>query len=233
MSSTTSSSLNVQLTDASLQQRLAIGVTSKAGAKGSLTRLATVLEQHCRSPTDKAAVIREVRLAQLELQKQYLQLQRLQEELNALDKQAAAQGCTLERYEAERQAVDGLQQELATAQAQQSCKRDLESLAEIALSKYPVSQRQLQTELRAVEEEIATTQKQWKQAQAEYNLRTAQVQNLLQSVMDLKQSLSEPVEDLLPVKSNNDNDEGDEEVEDDMDVEPTDVTNDDALYTDL
>ena len=224
-------SLDLPLTDASLQQRLAIGVTSQAGAKGSLTRLATNLPQLLASGASKQTMIREIQLAQLEMRKLVLVMQRQEHEIYHLKDQATANRITQEHYQAERAHVQQLRQQLATAQAQQSCKRDLEALAEFALQKYPVAPAQLQAELNHVTAQMIQAQQQLAQAEAEYKLRTAQVQNLLQSIMDLRQCLTEPVENLV-VSEQKDN----VETEHDMEVEPMtteEAAADDALYTDL
>ena len=221
--------LDLSLTDSSLQQRLALGVTSQTGAKGSLTRLASTLPN---ASSNKTIMRRDISLAQVEMRKLILQLQRTKQELHDLQQHAAANGITPEHYQVELQHVQRLRMQLATAQAQQSCKRDLEALAEFAIQKYPVSQTQLQLELDSINTDMHRAKQQLAQAQAEYNMRSSQVQHLLHGIMDLKQCLTEPVENLV-VAGGDDDDDDDTNAQDDMDVEATEAGTDDALYTDL
>jgi hypothetical protein len=213
---TTSSPLDLPLTDASLQQRLALGVTSQTGARGSLTRCAVLLLSKAGNTTtttassSKAAVVRELKLAQMEMNKLYSMIQRCEHELqcrtttNSDDmtrtnpNESASSSSSLEAtLQAETQGVQELRRQLARAQAKQSRRQEYEAAATIVLAEYPTGSRWLSHQLALVETQLAETRHKLQQAQSEFLSRQAQVQNLLQSLFDLRKSLLNDNDDVL------------------------------------
>lgn len=264
--------------DTSLLCRLSLGSTSQSGSRGSLTRCAVRLghfvaqQQQQQEPppkegeppdderatavvvsssTEVTEVVHELQLAQLELTKLFLQLERYQSEnKEALLPQdtdeevdVSYQNDVTQQLAKERQSVQELRRELQQAQLAQSCLEEYESLAKMTSSRHPTSRRILQSNVQAVEAELKETQHKLGTLHGQLQVRRAQFQLLMQSMLDLKQSLQEPLE----------LDEGEKQQQDDDskmqidDMEGTLTTkkgeekpeegeeddNDEALYNDL
>jgi uncharacterized protein involved in exopolysaccharide biosynthesis len=85
----------------------------------------------------------------------------------------------------------------------------------------------LQDQLKAVQDEYEETEKALGKATADVAVRNAQFQSLMQSLLDLKQSLTEPLEQTTATV------QGDDKLSP-MDIEPAEKGGEDAeLYGDL
>jgi uncharacterized protein involved in exopolysaccharide biosynthesis len=129
-----------------------------------------------------------------------------------------------------RAAVEELLDQTKQAASTQSCLTEYESLAVLAVQRHPVSSRALQDQLKAVQDDYEETEKALAKATADVAVRNSQFQSLMQSLLDLKQSLTEPLEQRTTTRPGDAND--DKPLP--MDIEPAEKGEEDAeLYGDL
>ena len=221
------------------QQRLSAGLGLSGGARGSLTRTVGKLidwqqqqQQQAADATDqddgesaRDNLVRELQLMELEMTKLILMHQRQQLELREASKINDLSGD--DELATNRAAVEELLDQTKQAASTQSCLTEYESLAVLAVQRHPVSSRALQDQLKAVRDEYEETGKALGKATADVAVRNAQFQSLMQSLLDLKQSLTEPLEQTTTAKPGDDKPSP-------MDVEPAEKGEGDAeLYGDL
>lgn len=177
--------------DEAIEERLTVGLGNKGGARGSLTKCVGRLAAQDINPAD---LHREVSLVQLELHKLVQMRQR--------NEQETAQIESLEpQIQQEYEKVQQLRQQLTQASTAQSCLQEYETLAKLAFTRHKTSRKVLEAQLVALKEEYQTIIKESREATAQEAVRTAQFQLLMQCMLDLKQSLKEPLEELVPSQS--------------------------------
>jgi hypothetical protein len=227
------------------QQRLSAGLGLAGGARGSLTRTVGKLtdwqqqqQQQAAETTAKDAgddgessrdnLVRELQLMELEMTKLILMHQRQELELREASKMNDRNGD--DELATNRAAVEELLDQTKQAASTQSCLTEYESLAVLAVQRHPVSSRALQDQLKAVQDEYEETEKSLAKATADVAVRNAQFQSLMQSLLDLKQSLTEPLEQTTTTGSG----DADDDKPLPMDIEPAEKGEEDAeLYGDL
>jgi chromosome segregation ATPase len=224
------------------QQRLSAGLGLAGGARGSLTRTVGKLtdwqqqqqqQQQAAEATDQDGgesardnLVRELQLMELEMTKLILMHQRQELELREASKMNDLSGD--DELATNRAAVEELLDQTKQAASTQSCLTEYESLAVLAVQRHPVSSRALQDQLKAVQDEYEETEKALGKATADVAVRNAQFQSLMQSLLDLKQSLTEPLEQTTTTTE-----QGDDKALP-MDVEPAEKGEEDGeLYGDL
>jgi chromosome segregation ATPase len=224
------------------QQRLSAGLGLAGGARGSLTRTVGKLtdwqqqqQQQAAETTDKDDgessrdnLVRELQLMELEMTKLILMHQRQELELREASKMNDRNGD--DELATNRAAVEELLDQTKQAASTQSCLTEYESLAVLAVQRHPVSSRALQDQLKAVQDEYKETEKALAKATADVAVRNAQFQSLMQTLLDLKQSLTEPLEQTTTTKPG----DADDDKPLPMDIEPGEKVEEDAeLYGDL
>ena len=131
--------------------------------------------------------IRELQFLQLELGKRIAMLQR-----QNLDTQALVDETTnnLQPYIAKEQdTVQTLEQNYQTAMSKQSHQMEYETLAQHIVTHHPTSSKTLHQQLDDLKQQIQTAQRQQASLSHNVHVRKAQFHLLLQSMMDLQQSL--------------------------------------------
>jgi hypothetical protein len=225
------------------QQRLSAGLGLAGGARGSLTRTVGKLtdwqqqqqqqqQQQADETTDqddgessRDNLVRELQFMELEMTKLILMHQRQELELREASKMNDLPGD--DELATNRAAVEELLDQTKQAASTQLCLTEYESLAVLAVQRHPVSSRALQDQLKAVQDEYEETEKALGKATADVAVRNAQFQSLMQSLLDLKQSLTEPLEQTTTTE------QGDDKALP-MDIEPAEKGEEDAeLYGDL
>jgi hypothetical protein len=240
---TTTKGVLVVPTPAIYQQRLSAGLGLAGGARGSLTRTVGKLtdwqqqqqQQQTAETTDKDDgetsrynLVRELQLMEVEMTKLILMHQRQELELREASKMNDRNGD--DELATNRAAVEELMDQTKQAASTQSCLTEYESLAVLAVQRHPVSSRALQDQLKAVQDEYEETEKALAKATADVAVRNAQFQSLMQSLLDLKQSLTEPLEETTTTKPG----DADDDKPLPMDIEPAEKAEGDAeLYEDL
>jgi hypothetical protein len=222
------------------QQRLSAGLGLAGGARGSLTRTVGKLtdwqqQQQAAETADKddgessrENLVRELQLMELEMTKLILMHQRQELELREASKMHDRNGD--DELATNRAAVEELLDQTKQAASTQSCLTEYESLAVLAVQRHPVSSRALQDQLKAVQDDYEETEKALAKATADVAVRNSQFQSLMQSLLDLKQSLTEPLEQTTATKTG----DADDDKPLPMDIEPAEKGEEDAeLYGDL
>lgn len=177
------------VTDSALQQRLEIGAISTNGARGSLTRCARSVLRTTADLSTKDECLRELQLLQLEMLNRVAVLERYDLDVAATDTSA------IEAEIAEEQAVvAALREELHQASSAQTSQMEYESLAKLVNTRHPTSRRVLQQQLDDLKAQHDEMQHELRQKEGQVKVREAQFHWFLQSMLDLKQSLTEPVE---------------------------------------
>jgi hypothetical protein len=238
----TTTAVMVVPTPAIYQQRLSAGLGLAGGARGSLTRTVGKLtdwqhyqqeqQQQAAETTDqddgessRDNLVRELQLMELEMTKLILMHQRQELELREASKRNDRNGD--DELATNRAAVEELLDQTKQAASTQSCLTEYESLAVLAVQRHPVSSRALQDQLKAVQDEYEDTEKALTKATADVAVRNAQFQSLMQSLLDLKQSLTEPLEQTTTSEAG-------DGTPLPMDIEPAEKGEEDAeLYGDL
>jgi hypothetical protein len=187
--------------------------TTKRGGRGTLTRSAQYLlvdllrapptprenknNSSTVSPRDAA---RELRLLQIEMNKMVLVLNRIQRETQQLNDDDDEQG--REREAASSNGTDGrddfkslsvrvhdLRRQVNTAQQAQACQAEYEALASLLHRRHAVPSSVLQSQIDAIDRQADAATRDLRHKQESLKVRTAQVSALVQSILDLKQSL--------------------------------------------
>jgi hypothetical protein len=188
---------NPEVSEEALQYRLALGATTAKGGRGTLSRSAHRLlsppsVEGKRSEKEDEELDRELRLLQIEMNKQLLILDRVKCEIRQLDEEQAAAGST---YSSSRlfsdlsQQVTSLRRQVSTAQQAQSCQVEYEALAALLHRRHATSFRALQSQAESLEKQIESASREVQHKQSTARVRSSQIQLLVQSIMDLKQSL--------------------------------------------
>jgi hypothetical protein len=197
----------IPLTYETLELRLAIGATSQNGARASITRCAVKLGQHVHNDnndsdedTKNSSILRELELAHLEMNKLYYMIHRHNhQDMKQLDDLMHADDDADDTSETTtatttREVVAALQKQLASMKSQQSCLEEYETLAKLAVSRHSVPRKTLQQQMDAVQQELDATSSSLRTLDGEHGVRRSQFQLLMQSMLDLKQSLGEPLQ---------------------------------------
>lgn len=233
-----------ELTHKILHHRLWVGLGNKGGAKGSLTKCVTRVGAALRNASDqnKEAAIRELEHQRMDLLKLVWMVQRNQLELSAL---RASIDTTKQQASDESVVVQEKRKELQKQLTVTACEREYEALAKLAATRHPTSRRALQQQLDCVSLKTRETEEAIQKTQKEVAIRQSQFQLLMQCVLDLKQSLQEPLdvsgvvevgETAMSQELKDDDDEKDENKQDAvnaMEVEPTVPAAEEDLYGDL
>jgi hypothetical protein len=249
---TAAATVLVPLTPEIYQQRLSAGLGLAGGARGSLTRTVGKLthwqqqQQQAAATTDNGDgddnardnLVRELQLMELEMTKLILMHQRQELELRQASKNndssigIGSTGSGDDELATNRAAVQELLNQTKQAANTQSCLTEYESLALLAVQRHPVSSRALQDQFKAVQDDFEATEKALIKATADVAVRNAQFHSLMQTLLDLKQSLTEPLEQpVVPVTEEGDDDDDDKPQP--MDVEPKEKGEEDDFYDDL
>jgi len=171
------------LTTDLLLHRLHAGLGIAGGARGSLTKCAA----SSHSKTD-------LQLQQIELTKLWLTVQRNAAELKELEQQQQA-ATTASAQEAQQQSpsMAELRSELERLRQVQSCLQEYEALAKLTVGRHTVSETKLQSKVQQMEEETKKAVADLQQLRAACRVRQGQFHVLQQCILDLQQSLQEPV----------------------------------------
>lgn len=194
------------VSDASLEHRLSLGATSKAGARGSLTRCAVrlgELVEHERAETSAAtaeddddggsvrdAVVRELRLFQVELAKLHATARRAEAEVKLAERGLEDARDRRSSLSARVRDLDG---ESKVASRAQSCREEYEILAKLVLSRHAVPSHELRKRIVDVDTKLKQAERELRRKSHEVHVRQSQFQLLMSCVSDLKQSLDEGV----------------------------------------
>ena len=216
------------VTNEILQNRLLAGLGIKGGGRGSLTRIGDMLHRADTDKTPADALIREFQHSQIELTKLLLKTKRNQLELAAIQRDTAA---IVEQTDQARTSLQHKRRQLTQQLQVTACEREYDALAKLAATRHPVSRRVLQQELDTCRARCQETRRALQTSRAETAVRQGQFQLLMQCLLDLKQSLTEPL-DVEVVDANSDAEEGraSEDAES-MDVVP--AGEEEELYGDL
>lgn len=227
------------ITNEILQTRLLAGLGIKGGARGSLTRCVARLGdvQHAAAESQEEAadaLQRELEHQQIEMTKLLLTLQRNQMELRVVQKETEA--CR-KQAESERTVVEEKRTELQQQLEVTACEREYDALAKLCANRHPTSRRVLQQQLGAVTKQCQQTKVELQTSKAQVQVRQAQFQLLMQCILDLKQSLTEPLDVKIDEKDadESEEEEGQANESENMDVETTEQqkNEDEDLYEDL
>jgi hypothetical protein len=200
-----------------LQYRLALGAatgtasaaTKSRGGRGTLTRSAqNLLVDLLRAPRDNnnnsssvspRDAARELRLLQIEMNKMVLVLNRIQRETQQLndddeqgrEREAASSSGTDGRddFKSLSVRVHDLRRQVTTAQQAQACQAEYEALASLLHRRHAVPSSVLQSQIDAIDRQADAATRELRHKQESLKVRTAQVSALVQSILDLKQSL--------------------------------------------
>ena len=192
-----------------IQNRLRMGHGIKGGTRGSLTRCAGLVmnfvkQQHAdpsstttttatTSIVSRDKLIREFEHLQLEMTKWILTTNRNEQELAAVQQHITTlQQKTVQEKEQVATKRAELQRQLHVT----GCEREYDALAKIASSRHPISRKVLQQQLQQCQDTITTTQQELVKRKAQTAVRQGQFQLLMQCILDLKQSLNEPLDDV-------------------------------------
>ena len=203
---------STSISDDSLKYRLSMGAATSKGGRGSLARCAIrLLQHHHHAPalssssaadkpssaprtvdaTTKDETIRELHLLRIEMTKMYQMLQRLQRETVALDHNDELPDATTTAPAALlKPPVADLRHQLTIARQALSCQHEYETLAKLITNRHGASRKQLQNQVDALEKDIQSAQTDKAQKQAQLKIRNSQCQWMLQSILDLRLSLS-------------------------------------------
>lgn len=186
-------SSGVLLSNAILQGRLAMGLGGSAtGARGSLTRCATQVNEYC---CNTGAVDRDTLLR--DFQHYFLEAQLLDQQQAARQQMIARvtnETTDLEQKTAQLQKhVSEQRTALQHATTRLSCEREYEALATLARKKVPTARRQLEHELQDLRKEHQETVERVRTQNGQHRVVQAQVQLIVQSINDLQRSLQEPM----------------------------------------
>lgn len=142
-------------------------------------------------PSSLSLLLRELKHQHLEMYKLVLLRERLGREIQSVKERTDARKAeTVASNEVVQQKRRQLQQQLTVT----ACEREYEALAKLVVNRHPVGQRRLRNELDKLNEDIALAKAQLNQARAESAIRKGQFQLLVQCILDLKQSLQEPLD---------------------------------------
>jgi hypothetical protein len=166
------------------------------------------------SPSEAA---RELRLLQIEMNKMVLTLRRIKRETQQLDDhdaqgggdEAASSnhgteasifatgggGSGRDDFKALSQHVQDLRLQVRTAQQAQACQAEYEALASLLHRRHSVPRSVLQSQIDAIDQQADVAKRELRHKQEALRVRTAQVSALIQSILDLKQSLLVSSED--------------------------------------
>jgi hypothetical protein len=145
-----------------------------------------------RSAKEDEELDRELRLLQIEMNKHLLILDRVRCEIRQLDEEQAAACSTSSpsRLLSDlSQQVTSLRRQVSTAQQAQSCQVEYEALAALLHRRHATSFRALQSQAESIEKQIESASREVQHKQSTARVRSSQIQLLVQSIMDLKQSL--------------------------------------------
>jgi len=172
------------LTTDLLLHRLHAGLGIAGGARGSLTKCAA----SSHSKTD-------LQLQQIELTKLWLTVQRNAAELKELEQQQAASTTTAsaQAQQQKQPSMAELRSELERLRQVQSCLQEYEALAKLTVGRHTVSETKLQSKVQQMEEETQKAVADLQQLRAACRVRQGQFHVLQQCILDLQQSLQEPV----------------------------------------
>jgi len=226
------------LSDEGLDHRLSIGAASAGGTRGSLTRCAVRVSRSRAAANrqrqgaddggaaadDTDEVVRELRFMQLEMTKMVLVVQRLEREIASSRRQIRQ---LEEEIERETGAVASLRQDQKQASSAQSCQQEYESLAKLISRRHPTPQSVLAESIESTKKELDAARTELRQREAETSVRKSQFQLLIQSMLDLKRSLTQETiqfeEGEVGGGGGDNDDDNDEQVEEDavdkMDVD--------------
>jgi hypothetical protein len=135
---------------------------------------------------------RELQLAHIEMTKLFLLARRQEVELEQLH--GSSLQTLLKKIATERATVDRLRLQLQQASSTVACQREYESLAKLASSRHPTARRVLQDQMDHVQAQLDQAQQDFKMATSHVEIREKQFHLLIQCMLDLKQSLSEPLD---------------------------------------
>jgi len=224
-------SATLNLSPSVLETRLLSGLgSSNKTAKGSLSAVASHTQQYLSDPSHKDVLLRETRLLQLETKKLQNRLagKRSQiERIQAATRDLKQETDTLAKH------VASQRQELAQQLQVTACEREYEALAKLVTTQHPTAGRVLQEQLEGVVKQIASAKEELEQKNGEVQVRKSQFQLIVQSILDMKQSLQEPTLDLTDEKPEEVELEEGEEANDpmQMDEEKNEKEGEDDLYS--
>lgn len=208
------------LSNETIQRRLLTGASSKGGARGSLTRVATKLGHlHAKlnargGSTDqeiqavKDELKREVRLFQVEMRKWMIMIQSAEKELQDVTSQEQEMAAAVEEKQKE---IQELRDQAAKVARTRICWQEYETLAKLARQRSP--RRVLQVKMEKANADLEKTKRQLYETAAESKVREKQFHLLIQCMLDLKRSLGEAVEIPPMKKKEEEPEEGEEEAE--------------------
>jgi hypothetical protein len=197
---------NPEISEEALQYRLALGATTAKGGRGTLSRVAHRFLSSASLPNareEKEELERELRLLQIEMNKQLLVLERVRCEIRQLDGDQAASGTNHETaagtvlptssssplFSDLAKQVTSLRRQVSTAQQAQSFQVEYEALAALLHRRHATPFRTLQSQVESIEQQIESTSREVHHKQSTVRIRSSQIHLLVQSIMDLKQSL--------------------------------------------
>lgn len=171
-----------------IEQRLAKGLVSHQGIRGSLTKCLFKLSQTSDDTDTVRSIITDVKLLQIELQKNILQRKRQEQEI-----QEYQQRCQqLESQVLQQQRTNKeLRQQHAHASSGILAQQEYETLAKLTTTKHKTSRRELISIVQQVQTQINDCQRAYQQATRKSKIRQAQYQLFLSSLFDLQQSLQD------------------------------------------
>ena len=167
------------------------------------------------------AMTRELQLSRIELTKLFLMVQRQEEELEeimesnsdnttqsttttATDPGSSSSATTTKTQQQqqtfdkkmalERESVKQLRQELQRASSTVASKAEYEQTAKLLCAQHPTSTAVLKEEIQGLQTALSKAQAEYNGSKAQMKLRQSQFRLLLQCMLDLKQSLSEPLD---------------------------------------
>jgi len=123
--------------------------------------------------------------------------------------------------------------QLAASRSTLANRREYEVLAKLASSKHPVARRVLQRRTETVEQELKQVRQKLQIAEQHQHIRQAQIQNLLQCLLDLKQDVNEPLPQKESADGNDDEMDGENTAGTNNGTAPMEVDDEGDLYGDL
>ncbi|KAL7579812.1 hypothetical protein ACA910_021944 [Epithemia clementina (nom. ined.)] len=190
------------------------------------------------------ALARELQLARIELSKLYFIAQRQEEELEELkevsnskhdvsatsttdpgtgaassETSSTTTPTTAEAIAMERQLVHQLRKDLQQASSTVTAKTEYEQTAKLLCAKYPTSTAVLNEEIESLQASLHKANTEYSSAKAHMKFRQSQFRLLLQCMLDLKQSLTEPIlDDAMLLLAHNTQQHADEDADEDDEI---------------
>ena len=205
MATTTPSSNNgekkqpdaVLLSPTVIRNRLDAGLAIAGGARGSFAKAVT---SSTSAPADDtsaaaaAAAIVDLDLFRIEMTKLFLIHRRNQDELERLRARATTSAVVSSTSSSSSNDLPTLRQQRIDVQHTAACLSEYEALAKVIVEKHTVSEHALQRDCAALEQQTTQLQAKSDRTRTEAKLRASQFHHLQQCILDLRSSLSEPLE---------------------------------------